>query len=307
MNWIERLKEEAVLLSDGAWGTELAKRGLGAGDVPELWNADRSDDVQAVAQGYVDAGSDIILTNTFGGSRFKLEKSGLADRAVELSRAGTEISRRAAGHDALVFASIGPTGEFMQPLGTKTEEEFVACYLEQIRACADAGADGIVIETQTDLSEAKAALTAARQAADLPVVVSMTFDPGPKGFATMMGVTPEQAAAELDASGANVVGANCGSGIDNMVQVAALMRPATAKPLWFKSNAGMPELVDGTTVFRETPEEMAGKVERLVRAGANIVGGCCGTSPDHIRAIGQTLRGLHNVAAEASRDVLARL
>jgi len=307
MAWKARLKAKAVLLSDGAWGTELVRHGLEAGDTPELWNAERPDAVEAVARGYVDAGSDIILTNTFGGSRWKLDKSGLADRTAELNRLGTALSRRAAGGRALVFASVGPTGEFMAPLGLKPEDDFVACFAEQILACVQAGTDGLVVETMTDLGEAKAALDAARQVCDLPVVVSMTFDKGPAGFATMMGVTPEQAAAELDAAGADIVGANCGSGIDNMIDVARLLRSATNKPLWIKSNAGMPELVDGATVFRESPEEMASKVGTLVKAGANIIGGCCGTTPDHIRQIAAAAQACADTARTVSAAVLAAL
>ncbi|MEW6356935.1 MAG: homocysteine S-methyltransferase family protein [Planctomycetota bacterium] len=289
MTLADLLRDKTILLSDGAWGTELAKRGLASGEVPELWNLNRPDDVMAVARGYVDAGSDIILTNTFGGSRWKLEKAHLADRTAEFNQQGTAISKRAARDKALVFASIGPTGEFMQPLGLKTEEEFVMCFAEQIRACAAGGADGIVVETQTDLGEAKAALKAARQVGSLPVVVSMTFDSGPRGFATMMGIKPEQAAAELSAAGADAVGANCGAGIDNMIQVTRLMRSATHIPLWIKSNAGMPELVGGRTVFRETPDQMAAKAPRLVEAGASIIGGCCGTTLAHIRQMREAL------------------
>jgi len=305
MTWKDRLKRKAVLLSDGAWGTELAERGLGAGHVPELWNADRPDAVEAVARGYVEAGADIILTNTFGGSRWKLEKSGLADRTAELNRLGVEISKRAAGDAALVFASVGPTGEFMAPLGLRTREEFVACFAEQIGALAGAGADGIVVETMTDLGEARAALEAARGAASLPVVVSMTFDRGPAGFATMMGVRPGQAAAGL--GDADIVGSNCGAGIDNMIEVTRLLRAATGKPLWIKSNAGMPELVDGRTVFRETPEEMASKVAALLGAGANIIGGCCGTTPEHIRRIAAAAAAAREAARAASAAVLAQL
>ncbi len=230
MNWKELLKQKAALVSDGAWGTELAKRGLQPGTVPESWNADRPDAVQAVAAGYVEAGSDIILTNSFGGCRLKLEKVGLADRLPELNRLAAEISKRAAGARALVFASIGPTGELMAPLGLKTEQEFVDCFTEQIRACIDGGADGIAIETMTDLGETKAALRAARQVGSFPVVASMTFDHGPGGFATMMGVKPGQAAAELDAAGADIIGSNCGSGVENMIEIARLMRSATKKP-----------------------------------------------------------------------------
>jgi len=307
MDWKALLKERAVLISDGAWGTELAKQGLEAGDAPELWNAEQPDAVEAVARGYVEAGSDIILTNTFGGSRFKLEKSGLADRTAELNRLGVAISKRAAGDRALVFASIGPTGEFMAPLGLKPEHEFIACFTEQIGACVEAGADGVVIETMTDLGEATAALKAARHAGPQPVVVSMTFDRGPAGFATMMGVKPEHAAAELDAAGADIVGANCGSGIENMVEIAKLMRSATARPLWIKPNAGVPQLVGGKTVFGETPEQMAAKVRPLLEAGANIIGGCCGTTPDHIRRIRAAANEARDIARSASGGILGSL
>ena len=281
----ERLEEKKVLISDGAWGTQLAERGLAAGECPELWNRERPDDVKAVAAAYVEAGSDIILTNTFGGSRLKLAKDSLGDEVADLNRLGASISRGAAGQNALVFASVGPTGEFMEPLGTISEAEIVACFAEQVKALVEGGADGIVIETMTDLAEAKAALRAVREASSLPAVVSMTFERGARGFATMMGVGPERAAAELEEAGADVVGSNCGSGIENMIEVARLMRSATGLPLWIKSNAGLPELVEGKTVFRETAEEMAGRFAELVEAGASVIGGCCGTTPDHIRAL----------------------
>ena len=307
MDWKSLLKDRAVLISDGAWGTEMAKLGLGPGEAPELWNAEKPEAVEAVARGYVEAGSDIILANTFGGSRWKLERSGLAERTAELNRLGVAISKRAAGDDALVFASVGTTGEFMVPLGIRSEDEFVACFAEQIAVIAEAGADGLVLETFVDLAEAKAALAAARQACDLPVVASMTFERGLAGFATIMGVRPEQAAADLSEAGADIVGSNCGSGIDNMIEVARLMRPATDKPLWIKSNAGMPELIDGATVFRETPEEMAGKVTALLEAGASIVGGCCGTTPEHIRQIAAAARAAAHLARSATGSVLDAL
>jgi len=307
MDWKSLLKDRAVLISDGAWGTELAKLGLEPDVAPELWNAERPEAVEAVARGYVEAGSDIILANTFGANRWKLERPGLADRTAELNRLGVGISKRAAGDRALVFASVGTTGEFMVPLGIKSEDEFVACYAEQIAVIAEAGADGLVLETFVDLGEAKAALAAAGQVCDLPAVVSMTFERGPAGFATIMGVRPEQAAAELSEAGADIVGSNCGSGIDNMIEVARLMRPATDKPLWIKPNAGMPELIDGATVFRETPEEMAGKVTRLLEAGASIVGGCCGTTPEHIRQLAAAARAAAHLARSATSAVLDAL
>jgi 5-methyltetrahydrofolate--homocysteine methyltransferase len=205
--------------------------------------------------------------------------------AVELSRAG--VRERAA-----VFASLGPTGELMVPWGTVTEGEMAQCFREQAEALAAGGPDGIIIETMTVLEEAQAALRAAKESCDLPVAVSMTFDHGPGGYATMMGVKPAPAAAELTAAGADLVGANCGSGVEDMVEIIRLMRPATDLPLWAKPNAGLPQLREGRTVFTETPEVMAAKLPALVEAGARYVGGCCGTTPDHIRLFRRCLDNL---------------
>lgn len=290
MDWKAMLRDRGVLVADGAWGTFLADLGLPAGLAPERWNADRPDAVEQVARAYVDAGADVILTNTFGGSRFKLAQHGLADRAAELNRLGAEISRRAAGSRALVFASVGPTGEMLEPLGTATEADLVDAFAEQIAALASGGADGFCIESMSDLGEALAALKAARRVSDRPVVVSMTFDRGARGYATMMGVRPDQAARALTEAGATIVGSNCGNGIRNMVEVARLMRPATDRPLWMKANAGVPQLVDGRTVFRETPDDMAAHVPALIDAGAAIIGGCCGATPEHIRRMAQVAR-----------------
>jgi len=265
--WKERLRQQKILIADGAWGTELAKRGLAPGEAPERWNLDRPDAVREIAESYVNAGADIILTNTFGASPIKLAKAGLDASAEEINRRGAEISRAAAGDETLVFASIGPTGEFMVPVGALTESELVACFARQARALAQGGVNGIVIETFTDLNEAKAALRAVRESTSLPV----------------MGVMPHQAAAELENDGADVVGANCGSGIENIIEIVAALRPATGLPIWAKPNAGLPELIDGKTVFRQSPEHMAARFPDLAKAGAAIIGGCCGSTPDHIR------------------------
>jgi 5-methyltetrahydrofolate--homocysteine methyltransferase len=283
--WKTRVEKKKILIADGGWGTELQKRGLAPGEPPEAWNLSRPEEVAAVARSYVEAGADIILTNTFGGSPLKLAKVHLEDKLLEINRRGARISKQAAGDQALVFASIGPSGEFMAPLGTVSEVDMVQGFAEQAMALAAGGADGIVVETMMDLAEAKAALRAAKESTSLPVAVTLTFNKGPKGYATMMGVRPEQAAAELERAGANILGANCGAGIDIMIELMGLMRSATTLPLWCKPNAGLPELVHGKTVYRETPEMMASKLKDLVRAGAKIVGGCCGTTPCHIRAL----------------------
>jgi 5-methyltetrahydrofolate--homocysteine methyltransferase len=284
ISWKEWLEKKRVLIADGGWGTELIKQGLKPGEIPEVWNIDRPEGVRAVATSYVKAGADIILTNTFGGNPLKLAKMGLGQRTAEINRLGAEISKEAARGRCLVFGSIGPTGEFMKPLGTATETDMVRCFAEQVKALLAGGLDGIVIETMTDLAEAKAALRAARENTSLPVVVCMTFDKKRSGYATLMGVRPGQAASELEKAGADIVGANCGAGIDNMIEVAQLIRQSTPLAIWCKPNAGLPEFVDGNTVYRETPEEMASRLRAIVEAGASIVGGCCGTSPAHIQA-----------------------
>lgn len=285
--WKTWLEKKRVLIADGGWGTEFMKRGLAPGEAPELWNIDRPNDVHAVALSYVEAGADIILTNTFGGSPINLAKIGLEGKMEEINRRGAEISKQAAGDRSLVFASIGPTGKLMAPVGKAKETDIRKSFAEQAKAIAAGGADGIVIETMIDLAEAKAALQAVKETTVLPVAVTMTFDKKPRGYATMMGIRPENAVAELERAGADIVGANCGAGIELMVELVRLMRPATGLPIWCKPNAGLPELVNDVTVYRETPESMASKIRTLVDAGATIVGGCCGTTPAHIRAFVQ--------------------
>ncbi len=282
--WKKWLEEKKVLIADGGWGTEFVQRGLGPGEAPEAWNIERRADVFAVASSYVQAGAEIILTNTFGGTRMKLAKSGMDLKTEDINRSGARISKEAAGSKSLVFASIGPTGEFPAPLGNITAEAMGRDFAEQAIALAEGGADGIVIETITDLAEAKAALRAVRENTDLPAAVTLTFDKGKKGYATIMGIRPEQAAMELEKDGADIVGANCGAGIDNMIEVVRLMHGATSLPIWCKPNAGLPELLGGKTVYRETPEMMASKIKKLAEAGARFIGGCCGTTPAHIRA-----------------------
>lgn len=280
---LQRLLSKGPVVTDGAWGTQLQARGLPIGACPEEWNLSRPGDVEAVARGYVEAGSQVILTNSFGGTRMMLARHGLDGKTVEINRAAAAISKRAAGDRALVFASIGPTGKMLM-MEDCTEEEMAATFAEQALALAEGGADALVIETMADLAEAALAIKAAK-ATRLPVVASMVFDAGAEKDRTMMGVSAEDAATALAAAGADVVGANCGQGIEGFIAICRRMRAATSLPLWMKANAGLPVMRDGKAVYEITPEQFATHIPALVEAGANFVGGCCGTNPDFIRAV----------------------
>ncbi len=280
---VKRLRE-TVTICDGAWGTELDKRGVPPGYCREEWNVSHPEVVQSVAAAYVEAGSQIVLTNTFSANRITLEKHGFGGRAAEFSRAGAAISRKAAGSGVLVFGSVGPSGKMLM-IGEATEDELYAAFKEQSVALAEGGADAILFETFTELAEALVGLRAAKENTKLPVAVSMTFDSGPDQMSTMMGVSAQQAAEELTKAGADIIGCNCGVGIENYIKVAKVLRQATDRPIWVKANAGLPELDGGRIVYKDSPDAFAAKVPKLMAAGANIIGGCCGTSPDYIRAI----------------------
>lgn len=275
------------VLSDGAWGTELQRQGLPLGACPDIWNLQRPGKVEAVARAYVEAGSRVILTNTFGANRFVLSRHGLEGIAKEINLAGVEISLRAAAGKALVFASIGPSGSILAA-GQTTTEELQAAFSEQAWTLAEAGAQGLVIETMSDPTEAAIAVAAARETG-LPVVVSFTFDCGPNQDRTLIGATPEQVTKLMTEAGADVMGANCGHGIAAMVEICRRLHAVTHLPIWIKANAGMPELVDGRTVYRQTPEEFSAFVPPLLEAGATFIGGCCGTTPEFIRVVAQQL------------------
>lgn len=286
---LERIKNE-VLVVDGAMGTFLQARGLQSGECGELWNVDRREDVMAIHQAYIDAGADIIITNTFGGNRFMLEKHGLGDRAYEISKAAAELAKEAAGDRALVFGGLGPTGEFMEPLGTRTFDEMVEVFAEQVKGFAEGGADAVIIETMAALDEVKAAITAVKNNCDLPVIANLTFDKGAKGYRTMMGTAPKEAAEKFTEYGADIVGTNCGNGITEMIEIVAELRSGTDLPILAEPNAGLPVIEGGEVKYKETPEKMAAKVPELIAAGANIVGGCCGTTPEHITAIAKAAK-----------------
>jgi len=285
---IQTLTGHGTVLTDGAWGTQLQARGLVPGETPDLWNLTHPDKVTQVARAYVEAGSQIILTNTFGANRLRLAEAGLADRVREINEAGARLSRQAAGSRALVFASIGPSGKMLLN-GDVTEVELEAAFFEQAEALARGGADGLVIETMGDLAEARLAIITAKTTG-LPVVASMVFDSGKNKDRTLMGTTPEQAAAGLATAGADVIGANCGQGIAGFVPICARLKAASAGlPVWIKANAGLPEMRDGRATYAMTAEEFSSYIPALVDAGADFVGGCCGTSPDFIRAVRQKI------------------
>lgn len=286
---IAKLIAGGAVLTDGAWGTQLQARGLPVGAMPDLWNLSQADRVAAVARAYVEAGSQVILTNTFGANRIRLGECGASGQFQAINEAGARLSREAAAGRALVFASIGPTGKMLMT-GEVTADELSAAFAEQAEALARGGADGLVIETMADLEEARLAITAAKRTR-LPVVATMVFDSGKAKDRTMMGTTPEQAAVGLIEAGADVIGANCGQGIAGFLAICERLKSAAGHhPVWIKANAGLPEMRDGKAVYSTTAADFASHIPALLKAGANFIGGCCGTSPEFIRAAAETVR-----------------
>jgi 5-methyltetrahydrofolate--homocysteine methyltransferase len=271
------------VVTDGAWGTQMQVRGLGLGEFPDAWNLTHPDRVGEVARAYVDAGSQIILTNTFGANRLRLAEAGLADQTAEINRRGAAISREAAAGRARVAGSIGPTGKLLL-MGEVTVEQWTEAFAEQALALAEGGAEALVVETMSDPEEARAAVAAAKRTG-LPVIACMVFDAGQQKDRTMMGNTPEQVARILTDAGADVIGSNCGQGVAGFVGLCRRLKSATDRPIWIKANAGLPEMIEGQVVYRTTPEEFAGYVPALRDAGAAFIGGCCGTTPDTISAV----------------------
>ncbi|MBM3935315.1 MAG: methionine synthase [SAR202 cluster bacterium] len=288
--FLERLKRGDVVVSDGATGTYLQARGLEPGGCPEELNASQPELVRRMSADYYNAGSEISLTNSFGGSKFILKKYGHGDRVRELNRLAASHARSVASRGHYVFGSVGPTGEFLEPLGAVSESEMYDSFTEQVKALEEGGADGVCIETMTALEEASLAVKAAKENTQLAVITTMTFDKGARGWFTMMGVTPERAVKHLRDVGADVVGANCGNGVEAMIELSGIMRKATDGYLIVHSNAGIPAIRKGQIVYPETPEWMAQKLIQIAEIGTNIVGGCCGTTPRHIQAFCDAIR-----------------
>jgi 5-methyltetrahydrofolate--homocysteine methyltransferase len=289
---LSSLKNKKILVSDGAWGTLLQQRGMQPGECPELWNSTHRSDVFAIAKGYIDADADIILTNSFGGSPHKLAHYGLSDRTAELNEAAAAISREAAGDDHLVLGSMGPTGAILmtEEVSEQTLYEGFYCQAESLKR---GGVDALCVETMSAIDEACVAIRAARESTGLEVVCTFTFEKTAAGeYRTMMGVSPAQMARAVTKAGAVVIGANCGNGIDRMIDIVREIRAVDGStPVLVHANAGKPIVrEDGVTVFPETPAMMAARVQDLINSGANIIGGCCGTTPAHIRALANEIR-----------------
>ena len=283
---LDRVGAGQRLLGDGGWGTMLMARGLEPGRPPESLLLERPEVVAEVARLYLEAGAQLLTTDSFGASPLGLEKHGLADRTEEINRLAVTTLREAAKDAAYVSASVGPTGRLLEPYGDTSKETMKAAFERQLEALLGASPDVVCVETMIDLAEARLAVEAAKRLApETPVMATMTFDRTPRGFFTVMGVSLEQAARGLAEAGADVIGSNCGNGSATMVEIARGLRQHTELPLLIQPNAGIPESRAGQVVYPETPEQMAEQARLLLEAGVAIVGGCCGSTPDHIRAL----------------------
>lgn len=270
-------------------------RGLAPGDCPESMNLTEPEVLAEVAGLYLDAGADLITTNTFGGSPLNLGSHGLDDRTEEINRAAVEVLGPVTRDRAYISASVGPTGKVLEPYGDTPQEVVAEAFSRQIDALIQAGADFVCIETMIDLREAEIAVRAARSfSTDVPLIATMTFDATPRGFFTTMGTTIEQACTTLVEAGADIVGSNCGNGIDTMIEIAGEFTRHASVPVIIQSNAGLPENRGGELVYPESPDYMAERVSRLMDLGVGIIGGCCGTTPNHIRAVRAAIDAKHS-------------
>lgn len=311
-DFLARLRSGDMLVADGATGTMLQGLGLEAGMAPELWVVERPDLIRTLHRGYVEAGADLILTCTFGGTRFRLASHGLADRVVEVNRRAAELAREVAANSSnsngartiFVAGDMGPTGQLLKPLGSVTSEEAASAYAEQATGLAEGGADFLIIETMSDLGEALAAIEGARRVTDLPIVCTFSFDTHGR---TMMGLKPETVAQEIGPL-VEGIGANCGKDPAEYMDVintmrGTLRRVAPEVILWAKPNAGLPHLVDDHVEYDATPEYLGQLAPKLQEAGAQIVGGCCGTTPAHVAAMAAALRREQDVSYEPSANI----
>ena len=287
MSAIYEALEKGILISDGAMGTMLQGKGLTDGGAPELWNVENPGAIEEVLEEYAAAGANLITTNTFGGTRGRLQMHGLEDRLFELNKAGAEIARKVADRHlgCFVMGDVGPSGELMEPMGTMTMDDAKALFADQIKALVAGGVDAILIETMSDLQEVEAAVKAAKEfAPNLPIIVTFSFD---TNLRTMMGVKPSMAVKSLAAEGVRIIGANCGRGVDEMRLIAKELTEARPEGVYIitQSNAGLPKLVGGDFIYDGTPEEMAKYAQDMKALGVNVIGSCCGSTPAHTAAM----------------------
>jgi len=286
MSLINFFKDGKILLLDGATGSQLIARGMKPGECPEKWNVSNKENIKAIASLYFNAGSDAVLTNTFGGSTIKLKGYGLEERVYELNFAGAKNVIEAKPAGKFVLGSVGPTGAMLEPFGELTKAEMISAFTLQAKALVDAGVDGIMLETFTDLNEVDCALDAIRQYSQIPVIVSLTYTKSPMGYNTMMGTSIEDAVKYLLKSDVFAIGSNCGNGIENMIEVGKEIRKHSDKiKILVKPNAGEPKLIDGKTCYSEGPEVFYNKASELLSFKPSMVGGCCGTTPEHIKML----------------------
>jgi len=287
---LDLAKERTVLL-DGGMGTELIRSGFTQEDCPESWNVQKPEIVKKIHMSYFDAGSDVVLTNSFGGNRIKLASHGLGDKCHELNLAAARLAAEIKPKDKFVAGSMGPTGKFLKPHGEFTEEEFESAYAVQAKALADGGVDFILIETQYDLKEALCALRGARRSSHLPIFVTMTFNRNPRGYFTIMGDSVLQCLEELEAQDVPAVGTNCTLDSSDMVDLIKIMREATPLPLIAQANAGQPSISsEGEVTYSQDVEDYVRFIPQMTKNGARIIGGCCGTNPDYIKRMAELIR-----------------
>lgn len=281
---LSRIKDKETLVADGATGTNLIARGLPVGFTAETWVMEQPEQVVQLHKDFIQAGADILLTSTFSATPLRLRGSSLDGESDTVNRKAVELAKSAIGNLPVYIAgSLGPVGQLLKPYGPLEPAEVEAAYSVQARALSEAGVDLLVIETQFDLHEIKAAIQAVRSVSDIPLVVSLSYD---RGRHTMMGTSPTQAAQELDGLPVDMLGINCGHSLEENLQNLIELRKSTSKPIWFKPNAGLPHLdASGRTVYDVTPQQMGSMVPSWLAAGAQIVGGCCGTSPEHLAEI----------------------